>query len=86
MGIRVVPSAPRTAVHGVYGDRLKISVSAPPEGNRANLQLIEALAGWTGLRREDIYIESGHGSRDKVVAFKGIEEAELRSRLIRLLP
>jgi uncharacterized protein (TIGR00251 family) len=85
VGLRVSPSAPRTAVRGIYGDRLKVSVNAPPEDNRANDQLVEALAGWLGLRRDDVRIEAGHGSRDKVVAFLGIEEAELRNRLTRLL-
>jgi uncharacterized protein YggU (UPF0235/DUF167 family) len=81
----VSPSAPRTAVRGLYGDRLKVAVSAPPEDNRANQRLAEALAGWLGLRRDDVRVESGHGSRDKVVAFAGIEELELRDRLTGLL-
>ncbi len=85
LGVRVSPSAPRTVVRGLYGDRLKVSVGAPPEANKANLQLVEALAGWLELRRDDISVESGHGSRDKVVAFRGIEEAELRSRLAALI-
>ena len=79
------PSAPRTALRGVYGDRLKISVSAPPEDNRANRQLTTVLAEWLGLRRDDVRIESGHTSRDKVVAFTGIDEQELRDRLTGLL-
>jgi uncharacterized protein len=81
----VCPSAPRTVVRGTYGDRLKISVNAPPEDNRANRQLVDALAKWLGLRREDVRIDTGHGSRDKVVAFSGIEESELRRRLVALL-
>lgn len=85
VGVRVSPSAPRTAVQGIYGDRIKISVNAPAEANRANRQLVAALAGWLGLRRDQVWVEAGHGSRDKVVAFSGIEEAELRSRLARLL-
>jgi len=85
LGVRVSPSAPRTALLGVYGERLKIAVSAPPEADRANTQLIESLAGWLGLRQGDVRIASGHGSRDKMVAFAGIEEPELRSRLERLI-
>ena len=85
MGVRVSPSAPRTAVRGLYGERIKIAVSAPPEANRANQQLVDALAGWLDMRRDDIRVESGHGSRDKVVAFRGIEEVDLRSRLACLL-
>ncbi len=63
----------------------KISVNAPPEDNRANRQLVDALAKWLGLRRDEVRIETGHGSRDKVVAFTGIEESELRRRLVALL-
>lgn len=85
VGFRVSPSAPRTALRGVYGDRLKVAVNAPPEDNRANQELVEALAEWLGLRREDVRIETGHGSRDKVVAFTGIDEARLRSKLAGLL-
>jgi len=85
LGVRLTPSAPRTAVRGVYGDRLKVSVNAPPEDNRANRQLVEALAGWLDLRRNDVSIEAGHGSRDKVVAFRGIDEPELRTRLTGLV-
>ena len=85
LGVRLHPSAPQTAVRGVYGDRLKVSVSAPPEDNRANRQLVQALAGWLELRSGDVSIESGHGSRDKVVAFRGIDEIELRKRLTGLV-
>lgn len=85
MGVRVSPSAPRTALRGMYGDRLKVAVNAPPEDNRANHELVEALAGWLGLRRDDVRIEAGHGSRDKMVAFAGITEAQLRTRLAGLL-
>jgi uncharacterized protein (TIGR00251 family) len=85
VGVRVSPSAPQTALRGVYGDRLKVAVNAPPEDNRANHELVEALAEWLGLRRDDVRIEAGHGSRDKVVAFTGIDEAELRCKLAGLL-
>ena len=79
------PSAPRTAVRGLYGERLKISLSAPPEDNRANAELLRAFASWLGVRRECVRLQSGHGSRDKVVVFDGIEEAELREKLIGLI-
>jgi uncharacterized protein len=81
----VSPSASKIAVLGVYGERLKVSLTAPPEDNRANQQLEEALGGWLGLRRGEVRIDTGHGSRDKVVAFSGIAEAELRDRLNVLL-
>jgi uncharacterized protein (TIGR00251 family) len=85
VGVRVSPSASCTAVRGVYGDRLKVSVSAPAEDNRANQELTEALAKWLRLGRDGVRVEIGHGSRDKVVAITGMEEAELRTKLVGLL-
>ena len=60
-------------------------VSAPPEDNRANHELVEALAGWLGLRREQVRVEAGLSSRDKVILVSGLSEVELRSRLAVLL-
>jgi uncharacterized protein YggU (UPF0235/DUF167 family) len=70
----------------MYGARLKIAVNAPPEAGKANARLVEALAGWLGLRADQVEVRSGHGARDKVVAFSGVEEDELRKKLNRLLP
>lgn len=85
MGVRVIPSAARTEVRGVYGDRLKVAVNAPPEGGKANARLLQALAAWLDLRVDDVTVRSGHGGRDKVVAFSGTTEDELRERLSGLL-
>ncbi|MGI5940131.1 MAG: DUF167 domain-containing protein [Thermoleophilia bacterium] len=85
VGFRVSPSATRTAIRGLYGDRIKVSLSAPPEDDRANTELVESLARWLGMRRDTIRIRSGRASRDKVVVFTGLDEAELQSRLAALL-
>lgn len=85
VGVRVSPSATRTALRGLYGERLRVSVGAPPVGGRANRELVEALAGWLDVRPDDVRVQAGHGSRDKVIAITGIEESELRTRLAGLL-
>jgi uncharacterized protein len=85
VGVRVIPSAARTEVRGVYGERLKVAVNAPPEGGKANARLIKALADWLELRVDDVCVESGHARRDKVVAFSGMMEDELRYKLNTLL-
>jgi uncharacterized protein YggU (UPF0235/DUF167 family) len=81
----VSPSAPRLQLKGLYGDRLKISLSSAPEQDRCNKQLEGALAEWLGLRRDEVCVLAGHTSRDKVVGFVGIDEAELRLRLEAML-
>ena len=42
--LTVVPGAQRTQVVGLYGDRLKIRLAAPPEKGAANRELIDFLA------------------------------------------
>jgi uncharacterized protein (TIGR00251 family) len=85
VGVRVIPGAARTEMRGVYGDRLKVAVSAPPEGGKANARLVQALAAWLDLRVDEVTVQSGHGGRDKMVAFSGIAESELRDKLSGLL-
>jgi hypothetical protein len=85
VGVRVMPSAARTEIRGVYGSRLKVAVNAPPEAGKANARLVQALAGWLDLRADQVTVHTGHGGRDKVLAFSGIIEDELRGRLNRLL-
>jgi uncharacterized protein len=72
-------------MRGVYGDRLKVAVNAPPEGGKANARLLQALAGWLDMPVDDVRLESGYTGRDKVVAFSGIMEDELREKLNRSL-
>ena len=72
-------------MRGLYGEKLKVSVSAPPERGRANKQVEVALASWLKLPRGGASIVAGHTSRDKVVGFIGLDEAELRARLESLL-
>lgn len=81
MGFRISPSAKRTRVQGVYGDRLKVQVASPPEDDRANTELVTALASWLRLPRDYVSVQVGHKARDKVLLFRGLEEADLRRRL-----
>jgi uncharacterized protein (TIGR00251 family) len=81
VGVRVSPSARRTELRGMHGDRLKVSVAAPPEDNRANKELEDALARWLGVSRHQVEVFKGHASRDKVVAFTELQEAQLRELL-----
>lgn len=85
VGFRVSPSARRTRIQGVYGDRIKVHVSAPPEDDKANVELTAAVAAWLDLSAGCVSVHSGHRTKNKQLAVSGIGEAELRGRLQRLL-
>jgi len=85
VGFRVSPGARTTCCAGAYGDRIKVRIAAPPEDNRANRALVEALAKWLDEPIEAITVRSGHSSKDKVLCFKGLNPGELERELARLI-
>lgn len=79
--IKAVPGASRDAVAGPLGDRLKIRISAPPEGGQANIAIVKLLASTLDLNRSQVEISSGHGSPEKTIRLEGIDLASAASAL-----
>ena len=72
--VRVQPRASRSEVVGVYGDALKIRLSAPPVDGAANAALVEFLADVFAEGHRDGRILAGETSRSKIVEIEGITE------------
>jgi uncharacterized protein (TIGR00251 family) len=67
--VRVRPNASRTAFLGAAADgSWRIAVAAPPEGGRANEELVRFLRRETAARTVEIL--RGHGARTKVVRLR----------------
>ena len=79
--VKVVPGASRTEIVGRLGEALKVRVAAPPEGGKANQEVVALLAAKVGLPFAAVSVVSGHASASKVVAFQGLDEVALRARL-----
>ena len=79
--VRVAPGAARPGIVGRYGSAWKVRVSAPAERGRANDALVDVLSDALDLPRAGIEIVSGLSAREKVVALRGITEAEAATRL-----
>lgn len=69
--IRVQPGAKAAGVVGVYGDALKIRVSAPPVDGKANEALLAFVATRLGLPRRAVSLLAGDTSRRKRVRVEG---------------
>ena len=69
--IWVVPGARRDEIVGIHDDALRVRVSAPPEGGRANRAAAALVAGHFGVRRGRVV--SGSRARRKQVLVEGIE-------------
>lgn len=77
--IRVIPNASRSEIVGWMDDEvLKIKVSAPPEGGRANREVCDLLGKKLGLNRKNLRIVSGETSRNKLIEVKDVESSHLK--------
>ena len=80
--VRVVPRSSANRVSGVYGDAIKICVTASPVRGAANKALLKFLAHQLGMKSYDIEILAGHTSRTKRIRVSGIKADIIRSSLL----
>jgi uncharacterized protein (TIGR00251 family) len=76
--VRVQPRASENRVAGLYGDALKVRLTAPPVDGAANDALVDLLGNTFGIPARDVTIVSGAGSRTKVVQLQGVTEDRVR--------
>jgi hypothetical protein len=69
--IVVRPRAPRDDVGPIQGDRLRVSVTAPPVDGEANEAVVRTLAAALGLPRTAVAIVQGERGRRKTVRLRG---------------
>jgi len=79
--VSVRPRAGRCRVGGVSGGRLRVEVTAAPEGGDATRQALATLAQAVGARANDATLLKGARERHKTVRIDGVTEAECRARL-----
>lgn len=79
--LKVVPGGAKSHVVGPYGDRLRVKVSAPPEGGKANRAVLALLAERLGLPAKQLAVVRGHGSPQKTVALPRMDADRVRRAL-----
>ena len=80
--VKVVPGASRTEIVGLLGESVKIRVAAPPEGGKANREVLAIVAGRLGLPLAQVAVVSGQSSPAKVIGLVGLTENEAKARLL----
>ncbi len=65
--VRVVPRSSKAGVVGPVGEELKVKLTAPPVGGAANMQLVDVLARYFGVRKQAVRIIRGHRAKSKLV-------------------
>ena len=80
--VMAVPGASRSEIVGRLGEALKIRVAAPPEGGKANREILELLAERLGLPAASVTLVSGAASPAKVIEFRGLTAEQAWARLL----
>jgi uncharacterized protein (TIGR00251 family) len=73
--VKVVPGAKRDGIVGPLGDRLKVRVSAPPEGGKANAAVCALVAAALGIKPAAVRVVQGHASPEKTLEIDGVDGA-----------
>jgi len=82
LAVRVVPGARRSEVVGRVAEGWKLRVAAPPEGGRANAELIALLARTLGVPRSCVRVTRGHTTGRKLVEVQQLTREEAERRLV----
>jgi uncharacterized protein (TIGR00251 family) len=77
LAARAQPGARKNAVLGEQAGALKVAVTAPPEGGRANAAVVDVLRKWLGVKRSQIELLSGATNRSKVFLIRGVTPEQL---------
>jgi uncharacterized protein (TIGR00251 family) len=90
--IHVQPRSSANQISGMYGDALKIKITAPPVDDAANRMCIAFLAKSLSLSSSRLEMLSGHASRSKSVLIRlyrpgdMTEISDLKRRILLMVP
>jgi len=79
--LRVKPSARADRLVGPHAGALKLEVRAAPEHGKANHAVARVVADGLEVRRTQVEVTAGHGSRNKTVVVHGLEVGAVIERL-----
>jgi hypothetical protein len=83
--VRVQPRSSQNKVAGLYGDAIKINLTAPPVDNAANKVLSAFLARLLSVPKSSVTILSGHTGRNKLVLVACEKKADQRDAIRQIL-
>ncbi len=75
----VVPGAKQTEIVGTYGDAVKVRVTVPPEGGKANAAVERLLSDVCG---GDARLVRGATSRRKTLLVRGVASSHVEAALL----
>lgn len=79
--VRVQPRSSGNALAGVHASALKVKVTPPAEGGRANAACMKLLSRALSVPRSALSVARGGKERDKIIMVSGLSREEVRRKL-----
>lgn len=77
----IQPRSSRNRFVDVYGDAMKLAITAPPVDGKANKAVVRFLASFFKMKQKDISIKNGLQSRTKSVLLAGLDLDDIKRRI-----
>lgn len=81
--IQVIPGSKKNQIMEINDEGIvRVKVTAKPMEGKANKAVIDLISDNLGIRKSDVEIKSGLKSKRKMLIIYGLDEEEVRRRLI----
>ena len=77
INLKVHPKSSANKVVGEHNGALKVSVTAPPEGGKANAAVVKLLSKLLRIPKSNVEIVSGQTSKNKRIRILGIKPVDI---------
>ena len=81
IALYIQPKASRNKFVGLYGDEMKLTITAPPVDGKANQAVIKFLAKFLGVAKSTIVLKRGMQSRHKQLRVEGLSCDDVRDKI-----
>ncbi len=85
LALYIQPKSSRNQFCGLYGDEMKLAITAPPVDGKANKAVRQFLAKFFGVAKSAIILKRGRQSRHKQFIVEGVSGETLRVKIGRAL-
>jgi len=81
INVKVQPGSSKNAIAGVWLDRLKVKINAPPEAGKANKALVKFLSQFLEIPARNVAILKGQTTSHKTVSIVNLSKTQLKAKL-----
>lgn len=81
--VHVIPQGRKNEIVGLYNDRLKIKIEAPPVDGKANACLLKFLSKVLDIKNSDLQLIRGEGSRQKQIKVINLSPEDIESLIFK---